>query len=376
MAVAIAFSAIFLSANAALGCRYNIRDIGFVDLGQRNLVIEVESPSLQQANEAAERIRTRLRTEHLQLPVRNVVSKDSSHRCTLRSEDRSLTLFADTDASFLVDRSVEAILPPTNQEQWQQSLIDHSCLVLLLLTGDRTRDEKARTIVSHGIKLSIDEADLWEKPMTGHPQLLEITPEEKAEVKTVLWSLGFPDDSGLPMAAVLYGRLRRIGPLLFEDELSAARVSSIISLLGRDCECELPREIFFGPSPPQRWSVKIAEQARRALDFDPEHPMVEMEVRQIVSRDHPSVMQQSLDDSEMFLGYEEIELDSLLPHAPAASGAADQSGKPSFSKSATQASIHETATSQPRQSLPLVIATVVGLASCSAVVGWWLSRSK
>ena len=113
--------------------------------------------------------------------------------------------------------------------------------------------------------------------------LVEVSRGTFSAEKVLLWSLGLEaEDINEPCAAVIYGRARWIGPLMRGEQISANIVANILYVIGADCECGLDRSLMQGTMLPVRWGEEIQAKAAKGLGFDPENPMIKMEINRIL----------------------------------------------------------------------------------------------
>lgn len=118
------------------------------------------------------------------------------------------------------------------------------------------------------------------------PLIIVITQEKASKEKILLWSL---DTDGYqvnePHVAVIYGRGRRIGPLLKGKQISSKSLLSLLPIIGLSCDCGLDKKWMTGPLIPLRWDKKIQSDVVKFLGFDAENPMVKTEMSSIMSFD-------------------------------------------------------------------------------------------
>ena len=102
------------------------------------------------------------------------------------------------------------------------------------------------------------------------------------------------EDINEPHAAVFYGRGRWIGPLFKADMLNPDHLTELLFVIGADCECGLDHRWLQGTMLPARWDEGLQQKVVESLGFDPESPMVKMEMVSIIRRgmggfDYPGV---------------------------------------------------------------------------------------
>ena len=129
------------------------------------------------------------------------------------------------------------------------------------------------------------------KTIAEPPAMLVLDAASFARERVLLWSLGLDvTRARQPRAAVLYGRARWIGPLMKGDEITEPNLTGILSIIGADCECGLDLAWTQGTRLPVRWEAKRYTEVAKALGFDPESPMVKLEISRIIGRRGSSKM--------------------------------------------------------------------------------------
>ena len=126
---------------------------------------------------------------------------------------------------------------------------------------------------------------LMPKAISRPPVLVVVDRESLPQEEILVWSLGLDTDkTSAPCAAVLYGRARWIGPLLKGQEISESVLADILYVIGEDCECGLDWQVLLGTMLPARWDSRTQARTAEALGFDPENPMIRMEISQILMK--------------------------------------------------------------------------------------------
>ena len=118
------------------------------------------------------------------------------------------------------------------------------------------------------------------KPIKHPPKLVSVPNQLIKNERILLWSLGI--DSEQPVAAVIYGRARWIGPLFQGDKITSENLSAILLIIGLDCECGLDKSWMQGTMLPVKWDKKVQSRVAKSLGFDPENPMIKMEINRIL----------------------------------------------------------------------------------------------
>jgi hypothetical protein len=106
-----------------------------------------------------------------------------------------------------------------------------------------------------------------------------------ADERILLWSIGLePNDVNEPHAIIIYGRARWIGPLFKGEQITEDDLASVLFVIGADCECGFDYRWLQGTMLPAKWDQKTHERAVESLGFDPESPMIKMEIGSIIGR--------------------------------------------------------------------------------------------
>lgn len=322
-----------LCAPSAFGCRYSVRDVGFVDLGTpsytlytyidsttpEDLVSQLNAiayAALLDANIEPETIQIDRQSEH---PAMKYYRDNQIEHCPalllVAPDERALELPLDIGDGQTIDKSrlwaaLEAVADSPAREAILEKTIDAYGIVLLVEGTDSAQNRRAKEVAQTCIDEIASRMSQMDKPVDVPPQLLVI-PEDRFETERVLiWSLGIdakqPEE---PYIAVVYGRARKIGDLLKGDQIAAPSLYGTLSTIGQSCECGLEREWMMGVMLPARWSEKAISDAAEKLAFDTENPMVKAEISQILSigasRRPQGAAGAAPSVQEMLLGYTE-----------------------------------------------------------------------
>jgi hypothetical protein len=158
--------------------------------------------------------------------------------------------------------------------------------VILVIEGP---DEMANALAHDAAQAAVDQVtaqmEFMPKPIASGPQVVTLDFESVAGERVLLWSLGAePADINEPHAAILYGRGRWIGPLFRGEQITKENLERVLFVIGADCECGLDHRWLQGTMLPARWDAGLQATVAKTLGFDPESPMVKMEMLSIVRR--------------------------------------------------------------------------------------------
>ena len=336
-----------LSNVPLFACRYNVRDIGFVDFQT--------SPYLFYAfvtNDTSSQVTDTLtNTSHAILADSNIrtiiINKDtqSTHPALEYISSLKIDSFP---FGVLVSPEVQPLPIPLLKPaaQFETSLYDSLnaliksptrdkilqnirafAIVLLIETDDTPQNTLAKTAAQNAIKKIIDQMELMPKKVENPPTLITLSPDMLSEEKVLLWALGLnPDSLTQPAAAVLYGRARRMGPVLAGPDITEQRLKNFLSIIGADCECGLDRRWMQGTMLPLVWEQQTRDLIAENLQFDPENPMVKMEIDRILRFGPGAQSDFQNPDSypDLSFGYREIVVQFPNPNQPAPALSDDQ----------------------------------------------------
>jgi hypothetical protein len=334
-----------LSPTRLLACRYIVREVGFVEVApapyrlvvcvgpetppawtdrlrntatatflDANVQLQLLDTSTALPAEAAS-LRTRHRLEQLPAAV------------LLGADDRSLPLPLPAPSGNAGDTTwalLEGVVSSPTRDALLKSVRESFAVVLLAEGDDPERNRRAHSAAEEAVHQLAKVKDQFPKLIKRPPQVLTVPAASAERERVLLWSLGLDHrDHSEPGAAVVYGRLRRVGQPLQGPELTPTDLFQRLRVLALDCECDLDRAWMQGPLIPVRWSAEVQAAVAQELGFDPEHPMVKAEISGILARGPSSTGRASsaLEDPDGgVLGYREVSLDQAgatpLPTGP------------------------------------------------------------
>ena len=301
---------IFLSALAqsqlASACRYNVREVGFVDLQIEPYYLfgyindethedvlskfkQVADIGLENSNILFEIVNIDRQKDHpamqlldLQqaksLPAAVLVSPDGqSYPVPLAENNRPL--------EETLRSAIEDILTSPKREEILRKTIENYAVVLLIEGTDAQENQRAKEAASKVIELISSQMDMMPKAISGPPVLVVMESKSLSSERILLWSLALEDEEvNEPHAAVIYGRGRWIGPMFKGKEITEDNLANVLFIIGQDCECGLDHRWLQGTMLPARWTDEMQAQVAENLGFDPESPMIKMEMSWIVRK--------------------------------------------------------------------------------------------
>jgi hypothetical protein len=326
---------VLLSARPALACRFTVRDVGFIDVGQApsTVFLCVRGDGGALAAAAREAAGTALRDSTVRLEVLDP-DRDPEGTVARRLRAAGTTLpafvlqmpagiFADlkAPAAGATAGDIAAILETAVRSPARDALVAsavdaHSAIIVIEGT-DPVANRRAFEIAGEAVAWAKEElADLPE-PAPKSPLRAVIALADRDRERVLLAGLGIEGPAG-PEAgiAILIGRLRRLGGLFAVPGAEREDLLDVLALVGLDCSCGLDRRWMRGPTVPHRWGPGEREAAAKRLAFDPESPRVRTEVAWILSRGPGSELLPEAMEGQ------DAEIDEILASGDAAAGSA------------------------------------------------------
>ncbi len=325
--LSIAVAATLFAPSAVWACRYNVRDVGFVDLGMPGyravlLVDDATSPELIDAfgqaspvvlldsNVTFETVHVRKQAQDPVLTQRRALGIQKLPAVVFVSaEGEAVELWLDRetkDAKKAAWTCLERAVVSPVRERILTEITEAYAVILLMAGPKKAETEHARRVAKAAIAEVAGAMHQLPKAVKKPPVLIEVPAEEVRRERVLLWSLGLEADRlKEPHAAVLYGRGRWVGPMFRGDEIITGHLLDVLALVGANCECGLDRRIMLGTRMPTRWDGATQERVIRNLGFDPENPMARMEISRIISRGPGGRFPQGRGSSSGLLGYSE-----------------------------------------------------------------------
>jgi len=297
-----------LQVPVAFACRFTIREVGFVDLGAQKYVLfgyvnndtpeEVASTFTQVADAAlldsdivVETVNVDKQKDHPAMEYLKLWPAKSFPTAVLVSPDGQSLPIAITKPNQPFRQTLgqaldDIVSSPKRSEILRQ--ISNAFGVVLLIEGPNAEENKrVQKAVSAVIKLIAEEIKLMPVPLFQAPALVSLDRKSFAQERILLWSLGLEASKvDKPHAAVLYGKARWIGPLMKGEEINEDNLLGLLSVIAANCECGFDISWTRGTMLPIRWGEQLRARTAKALGFDPENPMIKMEVSGILRTEY------------------------------------------------------------------------------------------
>lgn len=297
----------FLGTFKLFGCIYNVRDVGFVNLipipYKLYCFIQDDTPAeftsdfkqisnaiFMDCNVKIEIINSDRNTNHPAMEYFHLWEIESFPATVLVSPNgRSMVLPISLPGKISkesIRSTLESIVTSPKRKEILEHIIKSYCVLLLIEGSDGAENNKADAVAQSAIKKIAGIMPQLPKRIEEPPFLISVKKELAPDESILLWSLGFDVNQVRgPCVAVIYGRGRKIGPLIRGTQLTRSSMFNILSLIGLSCECGLDKRWMMGTMIPLSWGEKIQSDVVRSLGFDAENPMVKTEISSIMSFD-------------------------------------------------------------------------------------------
>jgi len=287
------------------GCEYTVRDMGFVDIVPNPYRLycfiqdatpekttaafkQISYATFMDSNVRAEIINIDQLKDHPAMEYFHFWEIKSTPAAVLISpEGRSLALpIPASSITFneTIRSSFSSVISSPKREEILNHIIKAYCVILLIEGEDSAENKRIYELAARTARKIARVMSQLPKRIEEPPHIITIQKELLPKEKLLLWSLNVNTDQlNEPQAVVIYGRGRRIGPLLEGRQITGNRLLTILSTIGLSCECGLDRRWTMGPLLPLRWDKKIQSDVMKYQGFDAESPAVKMEISSIVS---------------------------------------------------------------------------------------------
>ena len=313
------------SLSSAFACRYNIRELGFVDVAQPSFrfIVYVHAeeqaawlPTYQQSAAAL------LGNSNIVRDVIDEVQQPSAPEIRFRAElgprlpggvliapgrEDVWPIYIHSEGVELNEKLASLVTSP-GREALSNAVLESYGAVLLLRGANEAENQRVRTLCKAAIKrIEVTLSELPKRIGTG-PQLIEIDPSLPAE-QVIGWALGVNGrDLAAPVVAVVYGRGRLAGPAMQDLGLSEQAIADQLKIIGADCECIMDHSWMKAGAIPIRFSAEMEKRIPKALGFDPSAASVKAEVTQILAN-HTRLSKQP--GASLTGGYQETPLEII-----------------------------------------------------------------
>jgi len=284
-------------------CRYTVREIGFADFGQdeyRFVLFKDGRISDTEAKTFMNTARAAMLDANIIVQIIDVEKDTSSilkyyneyegsekpNIILISPEKRAKAFFIDRSGNFSLaiwDLIEDVLISPARKEL-TDNIIKAYGIILFIEGTNQEENEQARAILEKGIVEIKQIMSGLPHPVNTPPHIITIKPEDTERESVMLWSLGWKkNDAAHPAMAMMYGRARRMGPMLKGKRIRQDIIENMLRYIGEDCECGLDKSWMLGTMLPLRWDSKLMAAVVKHHGFDAENPMVISEMSKIIS---------------------------------------------------------------------------------------------
>lgn len=291
---------ILLPLLPAQACRYTVREIGYTDLAPgpyRLTVIMGRAVTGEEQAEFATLRQALLLNANIEALLTGRAAADSSVSAWLdasgaalpagvlvSAEGRCLAIQPKEGKGFraIVWSLLEHAADSAMRDRIRQELVRSFGVILIAEGSDPAAARQAERTAAAAVKRFSSMRSLLPKEVHEGIPVITIPFSRKDGERVLLWSLGMDSGEDAPRAVVLYGRGRRMGPVVSGRDITQETLLNLLSVVGADCECGLDQSWKLGSMIPLRWGYREQERLAAVLGFDVEHPRVKSEMSQII----------------------------------------------------------------------------------------------
>ncbi len=313
-----------LLSDIGMACRYTVREIGFADFGSdfyqfvlfkdsrisdadAKLFKNISYAALLDANINAQVIDVQKEKLSLLLEYYKKSSDGKLPNAILVSPEgraKSLMFNGTEDFTQIIWSLLEKIVTSSARDKLMKNIIKSFGVVYFIEGNNSEENIRTRKIVEKAIEEIKLVMMSLPKPVHIPPAIITIKANETDDEDILLWSLGWEEsDKSKPAVALIYGRGRRMGPMLKGNYIREDVIRNMLRFIGEDCECGLDRSWMLGTMIPLRWDSKLKAAVLAQYGFDADNPMVISEMSQILSV-APERLNNSV-DTDILYGYSE-----------------------------------------------------------------------
>ena len=289
----------------ALACRYNVRETGFVDLGAEPYIlcgyIDTNTPAevtagfkglpdaaLAESNVVFRLIDVDREKDHPALEYLDPNCQSIPCAVLVSPDGQTMPIpvsklgepFEKTFRS-----AIDKILSSPKRREILRQVCRMYGVVVVIEGPDAEENEKAKKGAAAAVEQVASQMESMPKEIGGPPVMMVMDSNCLEAEEVLLWSLGLKrGDVNEPLAVIIYGKARWIGPVFRGEQVNEDDLASVLFVIGADCECGLDYRWIQGTMLPVRWDEKTHALAVESLGFDPESPMIKMEMGSIIGR--------------------------------------------------------------------------------------------
>jgi len=301
---------LWLTAWPAQACRYNVRDLGFIELETETCQLLIcastnttaatlaawrraAAEALQESNLRIEFVHP-AQSEVIDRPLAELIATNRLPAAALVSPDGPVLSVlvgpSDPPLETIDDAAWRGLVDSPTRDEIVREASRRFGVILWLEGTDSAQNRAARSAITEAVAEIGQSLAALPKAITEPPAVVTLPVAALARERILLWSLRLtPEPTPEPRAAVIYGKARWIGPLMKGQEIAVGNLTRLFSIVGADCECGLDLAWTRGTSLPVRWTAAAHQATTKSLGFDPLDPLVQMEATRILDRFSSSI---------------------------------------------------------------------------------------
>lgn len=295
-------------SNNLVACKYNVRETGFADFGMQQFhfygFINSETPKdivnnfnqvcssvFKDCNIVSEIIDVENQRDHIAQQYISQYNINSYPSAVLVSPDSQVFVIQFPVSKPISIKTMESVLGRIAYSPLRNAIIEKTIKtygVILVIEGiNQTENERVLESANQAINNIQEQMKFMPKAIEHPPEVLILTRENFQNEELLLWSLGLDvRNINNTYAAIIYGKARWIGPLLMGEDVNKSSLTNILSIIGMDCECGLDMHVMQGIKLPVKWDEKTHTRLVKHLDFDPENPVIKLDMNRILRKGH------------------------------------------------------------------------------------------
>ena len=270
--------------------KYSVRDAGFVEFEARpyRLVLLSKNPAApdvkkQQADLYQAMRETNIVLVHFPSDPKNISPAMKKIKIPDKLPTPVFWLVAPDDRVIPFDpaKSMGDLVHSNVRQAIHDAVTESLCTVLLVESTDARANEIAKAKIVKALE-SINRNLAELKAPMAEVKCLTLTVGQREKERWTLWGLG--EDvtvATMPKVAVIFGKMRRAGPLFEGSEWNVTDLVRRIAGLAEPCDSSLDRKQFTDPMLPFRWARDWPE---KLLPFNPVSDAVQVEVKEILQK--------------------------------------------------------------------------------------------
>ncbi len=289
-----------------LACQYNVRETGFADfetnhyrfygfvnqITSENIVKDLDKACLtifNNCNINYEIINIETQNDHSALHYINQLNIDSFPFGIIVSPDSHVIEipFPIITPSYMdkCEPVIKSIVESPIRNEIIKKVIKTYGVILIIEGIDKQENQRILKKAKQAIHTIQTQMKFMPKIIKHAPELIVLKRKSFDEEKLLLWSLGLNGQKiKHGYAAIIYGKTRWFGPLLKDKEITKTNLSNILYIIGQDCECGLDMDVMKGTRLLVKWDEKRHRDLVKNLGYDPENPMVKLEMSRILRK--------------------------------------------------------------------------------------------